>query len=60
MRQNFVAVPSQYIFVFCIILTVTIATLVVWPAVWSNNPFRRQAAYMVLDRILKFLRSIVR
>jgi hypothetical protein len=55
MGQSFAAVPSLFIFVFLLVLTVMIVVLVVWPAVWSDRPGRRQAAYAVLDRLLKFV-----
>jgi hypothetical protein len=45
-----------YTAVFIVALTVTISGLIVWPAVWSLELSRRQAAYQVLDRILKFFR----
>jgi hypothetical protein len=60
MGQSFAAVPSLYIFVFLLVLTVIISVLVVWPAVWSNQPYRRKAAYVVLDRLLKFILKICR
>jgi hypothetical protein len=64
MGQSFAAVPSLFIFVFLLVLTVMIIVLVVWPAVWSDQPDRRQAAYVVLDRLLKFIlkfcRSVLR
>jgi hypothetical protein len=60
MGQSFAAVPTLFIFVFLLVLTVMIAVLVVWPAVWSDRPDRRQAAYAVLDRLLKFILKICR
>ena len=57
MEQSCIALPcGLYAFAFIVLLFVTISVLVVWPAVWSNNPSRRQAAYAVLDRILNFFR----
>ena len=60
MGQSLAAVPGLFIFVFLLVLTVMIAVLVVWPAVWSDLPDRRQAAYAVLDRLLKFILKICR
>jgi hypothetical protein len=57
MQQNIAMTPRDlYTFVVIIMLTLAISVLVVWPAVWSGKPARRQAAYRVLDRILKFFR----
>lgn len=60
MGQNFAAVPSLFIFVSFLILSVMIAALVVWPAVWSDQPDRRQAAYVVLRCLLMFILRICR
>jgi hypothetical protein len=58
MQQSYITLPGGiYTFVVIVLLVVTISVLVVWPAVWSSDPSRRQAAYAVLDRILKFFRS---
>lgn len=45
-----------FTFVFAVIIVLVISVIVVWPAVWSDKPSRRQAASEVLDRILKFFR----
>jgi hypothetical protein len=60
MGQNFAAVPSLFIFVFFPVLSVTITALVVWPAVWSDQPDRRQEAYAILSCLLKFVLKICR
>ncbi len=60
MGQSFAAIPSLFIFVFLLVLTVMIVVLVVWPAVWSDRPDRRWAAYAVLDRLLKFILKFCR
>jgi hypothetical protein len=39
-----------------LVLIALIFFFVVLPAVWSRSPDRRQAAYGVLDRILRFFR----
>jgi cytochrome b subunit of formate dehydrogenase len=57
MKQGYIALQgSLYTFAIIVILVLTISGLIVWPAVWSNNPSRRRAAYAVLDRILKLFR----
>lgn len=57
MEQSYLALPGEfYAYSLLILLVVVISVLVVWPAVWSTDAARREAAFRVLDRILTFLR----
>jgi hypothetical protein len=42
------------------ILAVLLIGLVIFPAVWSHKPARRQAATQVLDRLIEVLDRLVR
>jgi hypothetical protein len=47
---------NLYSFAIIFIQVLTIAGLVVWPAVWSNDPSLRRAAHAVRDCIVMFFR----
>jgi hypothetical protein len=48
---------DRYAFVAFITLSVIVFIGIALPAVWSRKPYRRKAAYAVLDRILQLFRT---
>lgn len=60
MQPNIAAMPEvTAVYVSVVTVTMIIAILVVWPAIWSDKPWRRKAAFNVLDRLLIFLRELL-
>ena len=48
------ALTSEDVLVVLVLVVLTIAVLVVFPAVWSGKPARRRAALAVLDRLTRW------